>query len=273
MKYIEVIIEIPDNQHELSEILLAYLSDYFESFTEEQSLLKAYTSEKEFSEDFTNQICKKFNVKYKTNIISSKNWNEEWEKSFKPVVINKLLHIRAPFHNPIPGIKNEIVIEPKMAFGTGHHETTFLMCKLMSTYNFSKSSVLDMGCGTGILAIYSFLLGANNITAIDIDEWSFYNCTENCNTNKCNNIKIIQGDVESIPEYENYDFILANINFNVLINDIEKYTNKLNSNGKLILSGFFELELDRIKKICQANGLLFDKYLEKNRWIAVAFSK
>lgn len=273
MKYIEVNIEIPDNQHELSEILLAYLSDHFESFTEEIGVLKAYTSEKEFSEDFTNQICKKFNVKYKTNIISSKNWNEEWEKSFKPVVIDELLHIRAPFHNSIPGIKNEIVIEPKMAFGTGHHETTFLMCKLMSKYNFSKSSVLDMGCGTGILAIYSFLLGANNITAIDIDEWSFNNCTENCNTNKCSNIKIIKGDVNAIPENENYDFILANINLNVLINDIQKYADKLNSKGILILSGFFELELDGIKKICETNGLLFDKYLEKNNWVAVAFMK
>ncbi len=273
MNYIELKIQIPENHSDLSEIIMAQLSLFFDSFIEEADCLKAYISEKDYSREHAENICEKYKLKYSVKIIKSKNWNEEWEKSFKPVLIENSLHIRAPFHSTDKSVKHEIIIEPKMAFGTGHHETTWLMCKFMSEFDFDNQNVLDMGCGTGILAIYASMLGAKKITAIDIDEWSFKNSEENCIKNHCHNIKIICGNVDSIPENETYNYILANINLNVLKNDIAIYAKKLDKHGKLIVSGFFENELQEIKNISKISGLLFDKYITKNEWVAAIFCK
>ncbi|MDL2262230.1 50S ribosomal protein L11 methyltransferase [Bacteroidales bacterium OttesenSCG-928-I21] len=273
MNYIEVSIVIPTDKKFISEILVAFLAELgFDSFSEDNDILSAYIYESEFVLTKVETLMQEYNVDFSIKTIAQQNWNAEWEKNFEPIVVGNYLAIKAPFHKQDFDTKHTIIIEPKMSFGTGHHATTHLMCQLMAKYNFTDSSVLDMGCGTGILAIYAALLGAKNITAIDIDEWAYENTIENIERNNFIDIKTIKGDVSSIPS-EEYNFVLANINLNILKNDIPRYSQHLKTDSYMFLSGFFASELPQISEICKNHNLSLKETIERENWIASVFCK
>ena len=199
------------------------------------------------------------------------NWNAEWEKNFNPIIVDDLVSIRAPFHNN-PNVKYDIVIEPKMSFGTGHHETTHMMVQHLLQLKLENKKVLDMGCGTGILAIFAEMKGAKPIDAIDIDNWCYLNSIENAERNNCNSISVYEGDA-SLLKNKNYDVIIANINRNILLNDIKIYANCLSSGGILLLSGFYKEDFTIINKEAENQKLKLDGELIKNNWMSLKFVK
>ena len=258
-----------------SEILIAHLSalgfDTFESnengFTAfvEQSVQVEFKAEAYAFDDF------KYTFTIET--IEQSNWNQEWEKNFEPVYVEHLLCIRAPFHPAAKGYAQEIVIMPKMSFGTGHHQTTRLMCKAMFDQEFRNTRVLDMGCGTGILAILACKLGAKEVTGIDIDAWSAENSRENCQTNQCPEIKILQGDVALLQNEKPFDHVLANINKNILKRDIPFYVERMNTKALLYLSGFFTTDQEELKEVCFNSGLEFLTSSQEESWAMMLFRK
>ena len=199
------------------------------------------------------------------------NWNEEWEKNFEPIDVDRKCHVRAPFHEKT-NAEYDIVIEPKMSFGTGHHETTHMMIQHILETDFNGKKTLDMGCGTAILAILAEMKGAEPIDAIDIDNWCYLNSIENAERNNCKHISVYEGDA-SLLAGKNYDIIIANINRNILLNDMEHYVNCLNANGTLFLSGFYTEDIPVITESCTKNGLSYVKQFERNNWVALKFVK
>ena len=197
------------------------------------------------------------------------NWNTEWEKNFEPIMVNDTVSVRAPFHEKTD-LPYEIVIEPKMSFGTGHHETTHLMIQQLLSADLKDKTVLDMGSGTGILAIMAELRGAKSVDAIDIDDWCYENAMENAERNNCKKIRVFKGDAALLAD-KNYDVIIANINRNVLINDLPVYYKCLNKGGILLLSGFYREDIPFIKKAATGLGLKESDLLEKNNWISLKF--
>ncbi|MDR2010495.1 MAG: 50S ribosomal protein L11 methyltransferase [Bacteroidales bacterium] len=273
MNYIEVSINIPADNKFIADILIAFLAEQgFDSFCEDNNILSAYINEENFNKTEVELLMKEYNVDHFIKIIPQQNWNAEWEKNFDPIIVENQLTIKAPFHNQNFDTRFIIEIEPKMSFGTGHHATTYMMCHLMADYVFNESSVLDMGCGTGILAIYAALKGAENIVAIDIDEWAYENTIENVQRNNIENIQTIMGDVNFIPDRQ-FDYILANINLNILKKDIPAYVEHMKKGSLLFLSGFFASELPQINLICKENNLCFIKSIEKENWTACVFNK
>ena len=205
--------------------------------------------------------------------IKGRNWNEEWEKNyFEPLLIADKCVIRAPFHKVYPKAQYEIVIEPNMAFGTGNHETTAMMVETILENNFENKTVLDMGCGTGILGIMASMKGAHKVTAIDIDEWSFKGAIENSAINNVQNIVIKQGDAGLLGN-EKYDIILANIHKNVLISDLPAYNSVLKKGGLLVMSGFYYEDIPEITEAARMQKLEPTDYLVKNNWVAYSFRK
>lgn len=265
----------PDNEIN-REILVAYLSQLdFESFDETTDAVNAFFPiEKVLTNDIKTCLSEvPFQVDFSEEEMPDINWNEEWEKNyFQPLLINNQVLIRAPFHREYPKAQYEIVIEPNMAFGTGNHETTSLMMEHLSEINMEGQTVLDMGCGTGILGIYASKLGAESITAIDIDSWSFEATAENARLNHVNNLEASIGDAQLLGE-QKFDLILANIQKNIILQDIEKYVAVLSNGGLLIVSGFYENDLEDI--LGRASELLLTKIeiKERNKWIACAFQK
>ena len=278
MKYIEVECVFTPYSEIASEIACANLGTIgFDSFTDTPQGIKAYIPKKDFTAEilessFSNLHDLKINVKYEIKEIAEQNWNAKWESDFPPVIINNDCIIKAPFHNIKKKYKYEILVEPKMSFGTGHHETTSLMMEHILSTDISKKNILDMGCGTGVLAILASMREAEKITAIDIDEWAYKNSIENVKRNKCQNIDIQMGDAQLI-ENKKYDIILANINRNILMNDIRKYSDCLSKNGLLFLSGFYQSDLEAIKKECNQNNLEFETEFHRNNWVAAKFLK
>jgi len=199
------------------------------------------------------------------------NWNEEWEKNFSPIMVDEVCQVRAPFH-PKLDTEFDIVIEPKMSFGTGHHATTHMMIQHILKEDWQDKKVLDMGCGTGVLAILSEMKGANPIDAIDIDNWCYLNTLENIERNNCKHISTYEGDA-GLLEGKNYDTIIANINRNILLKDMATYANCLNEKGSLFLSGFYQEDLAIIKESCEKLGLSYESHLERDNWIAAKFVK
>lgn len=258
-----------------SEILMAMISDMgFESFDTSEKGFTAYIPEENANNvDINNLSFSDFTYTFTIEKIAQVNWNEEWEKNFEPVVVENLICIRAPFHPANKTVKHEIIIMPKMSFGTGHHQTTQLMCEAMYACDFKDKRVLDMGCGTGVLAILAHLLKAKNILAIDIDDWSVENSIENCTANNCTGITVKKGDIESIERLENLDIILANINKNILKKHIPFYSKKLNLKGKLFLSGFFKTDVDELIELAEENSLRLQTPYFKDEWAALVFEK
>jgi len=220
------------------EILIAELGYAgFESFVETKEGVTAYIQKDALNNNILDDIqilnSDEFQINYTFEEIEQVNWNEEWEKNFKPIVVNDICTIRAPFHEQ-PHTKYDIVIEPKMSFGTGHHETTHMMIQHILNNELTNKSVLDMGCGTGVLAILAEMKGAKPIDAIDIDNWCYTNSLENVARNKCKHISVFEGDA-ALLKNRVYDVVFANINRNILLKDISKYADCLQKNGILFL--------------------------------------
>jgi len=259
-----------------AEILMAELAEVgFDSFEDTPTGIKAYIPKDSWNEHILQDIYllsnPEFTISYQITEIEQVNWNEEWEKNFSPIVVEDLCTVRANFH-PVPNTRYDIVITPKMSFGTGHHETTYMMLQQLLPLSLEGAKVLDMGCGTGILAIMAALRGARDITAIDIDPWCVENATENVQQNDCSFITIKEGDVSLIAG-EQYNLILANINRNILLSDIPAYTQALLPQGLLLVSGFYEEDLPAIKEKCQEVGLTYLSHIERNRWVSAKFQR
>lgn len=258
-----------------SEILMAVISDLgFESFDFNDKGFTAYIKEEDAAGiNLSDLVFDDFTFTCEIKKIPLTNWNAEWEKNFEPVMVDDLLFIRAPFHEKNKNFKHEIVIMPKMSFGTGHHQTTRLVCKAMFETEFNKKRVLDMGCGTGILAILAQFLGAKDILAIDIDEWSVENSIENCATNNCKEIVVKKGDVDLLDNEKPFDIIIANINKNILKMHLPVYSKKLKTGGKLFLSGFFTTDMEELKEVAAKQNLEFNSYKNENEWAMMLLEK
>ena len=256
-----------------NEILIAELGVVgFESFVENDEGVKAYIQKQEATQSIdTIQILQNdtFKISYSIKEIKKQNWNALWEQNFKPIVVDNLCTVRAKFHET-PLTPYDIIITPKMSFGTGHHETTYMMLELMLKNNFKNQRVLDMGCGTGVLAILAEKLGASKIDAVDIDSWCYENTLENTSHNKCKKIQAYNSDA-TIIKNKTYDIILANINKNILLNDIPLYVRSLNKNGVLLLSGFYQNDMSDIVEKCKSYSLKFTENVEKKDWVALKF--
>lgn len=260
-----------------TEILVAELSDIgFESFVEEDYGLKAYIKSNEFNEkhlaDLFSLNNPDFQISYEVHQIEDQNWNAKWESEYEPVIIDKRCYIRAPFHPSKPEIEFEIEIEPQMSFGTAHHETTHQMIQLLMDENVEGLSVLDMGCGTAVLAVLAAMKKAKKIHAIDNDEWAYRNAYDNVRKNQFDHILVEQGDAGLLKD-QNYQLILANINKNILLNDMEVYASVLEADGKIFFSGFYENDLVDIKQKADEVGLSFVHHISKNKWVAAVFQK
>lgn len=258
-----------------SDILIAMLSDLgFDSFTQNDKGFDAYIlSDLENEAEVKELSFEDFSFTYVKIAIPKTNWNEEWEKNFNPVYVDDLVCIRAHFHPQVENIKHDIIITPKMSFGTGHHDTTWLMSKTMFSLNFKDTHVLDMGCGTGILAILAKQLGATNLLGIDIDEWSIENSIENASINNASDIEFKKGDASLLPTNETFDIILANINKNVLKKDMASYFTCLKKDGYLLLSGFFTTDVEELKQLAQSIGFTFVESYNKNEWAVIKLKK
>ncbi|WP_139002224.1 50S ribosomal protein L11 methyltransferase [Hyunsoonleella aestuarii] len=256
------------------EILIAELGYAgFESFVETEEGVTAYIQKEDWNTNILDDIqvlnSEEFNITYTFEEIEQTNWNAEWEKNFNPIVVDNICAVRAPFHDKFD-TEFDIIIEPKMSFGTGHHETTHMMIQHILKNDFTNKSVLDMGCGTGVLAILSEMKGANRVDAIDYDNWCYLNSLENVQRNNCKTITVIEGDA-SVLRNKRYDIIIANINRNILLNDMEVYVSCLNKNGMLFLSGFYEEDIPIIKTKCEKHLLKFEEKLERNNWVSLKF--
>ena len=258
-----------------TEMLIAQLGYVgFESFVEQDYGVTAYIQKQEWNSKILEDVfllhSNEFNITFEHNEIAQTNWNEEWEKNFNPIQVDDLVSIRAPFHtNPL--LQFDIVIEPKMSFGTGHHETTHMMVQHLLALDLDTKKVLDMGCGTGILAIFAEMKGAKPIDAIDIDSWCYENSLENIQRNNCNHITVYEGDASLLKE--KYDVIIANINRNILLSDMKTYTDCLNENGVLLLSGFYKEDIAIIEDEVTKYGLTFETMIQKNNWVALKYVK
>ena len=257
-----------------TEILIAELGEVgFESFIETETGLNAYIQKSQWQTDLLDQIqimrSKEADISFTVEEIGHTNWNAEWESNFKPVTVDNRCTVRAPFH-PATDCEFDIIIEPKMSFGTGHHETTHMMVQHLLDMELKDKYVLDMGCGTGILAILAEFRGATHIDAIDIDHWCYLNSLENVERNNCKHISVYEGD-SKLLKGKRYDVIVANINRNILLKDIGKYASCLNKEGTLILSGFYKNDIPHIEAECKVNMLKITKKLERNNWISLKF--
>jgi len=252
---------------EQSEILIAELSEInFEAFEEKENLLEAFVKKKDFNESELNKIVLSKNISYKKFKIKSTNWNEKWESEFERVRVNAFVAVRASFHKPITNVLHEIIITPKMSFGTAHHPTTWLMLRQMEKMDFNNKTVLDFGTGTGILAILAKKLGAKSVTAIDNDEWSITNAEENFSANNCCDIQLYNKD--NLMGFTKFDIILSNINLNVIIANSDNFKN-ISHHTQLLLSGFLKKDTDMLLSEFGNKGFIFNQMVEKEGWVSV----
>ncbi|PIQ20743.1 MAG: 50S ribosomal protein L11 methyltransferase [Cytophagales bacterium CG18_big_fil_WC_8_21_14_2_50_42_9] len=274
MDFIQVTVQTPE---ELTDIITAELSQVgYDTFMETENGLCAYITEDIFSETELQAVLQKYqqvaDLPYSTDKIPQQNWNEEWEKNFEPLLISGICSVRASFHPQPENITYDIVINPKMSFGTGHHETTTLMIQNQLDLTHTSKRVLDMGCGTGILAILAVKLGAGEVVAVDIEDWTVENARENAALNNTP-VEVRLGDIEVVRQDQPYDIILANINRNVLLADIPVYALLLKPGATLVMSGFYTEDLDAILAVAQANNLVYKSVREKNNWISVVMTR
>ncbi|MFB6342395.1 50S ribosomal protein L11 methyltransferase [Saccharicrinis sp. FJH62] len=274
----DVKINIPVTNNALTEILIALLSDYgFDGFIEEDRQLRAFISDDKATKneitDVINALSVEEKLSFEISKLEEKNWNEEWEKNFfQPIRIGDKCLIRSSFH-PVQGkAEYEILVDPKMSFGTGHHATTYLMIEELLETDLQNKVVLDMGCGTGILAILAAMRGSSDLTAIDIDEWAYNNTKENIAINNVDGIKVVLGGAEKLGNRQ-FDVIIANINRNILLEDMKYYSLVLKSGGKILFSGFYLSDLDIIKEEAEKNNLVYHHHHTKSDWTMAVFYK
>ena len=262
-----------DIQHDMLITMLAEIG--FDSFMDEAHVLKAYCSV-EYRDDMAVEnllLDPAFADIHLMHVeeMPDKDWNEVWEASYQPVVVNERCRVRAPFHEPDPGFEFDLVIEPKMSFGTANHETTAQIIQLMLETDFQEKTVLDMGSGTAVLAILAKKLGAARTVAIDNDEWAYRNAFTNCELNGISDIEIVLGDASSIKG--SYDVVLANINRNILLRDMQCYVTAMNPHAHIFFSGFYTEDLSSIQAEAERLGLSYCRHLSRNNWVAVEFVK
>ena len=276
MEYTKITCKLSPDGELARELLIAELGDAgFESFVETDDAVEAFIPTRSFSQEllaeerFQNNEFFKF--QYTREEIADQNWNEVWEQNyFEPLLIEDQCLVRAPFHETFPAARYEIIINPRMAFGTGNHETTHMMIKAMLEMDFAGKSVLDMGCGSGILSILASMKGAAKVTAIDIDEWSYSNTIENAALNGAHNIVVLLGDANLLGN-ETYELVLANIQRNILLQDMPVYRNVLRPGGELVMSGFYTTDLEAISEKAVSLGLKPVQTYERSSWCAARF--
>ena len=264
----------------INDILASELGDIgFESFTSNKEGLTAYINTNEYDESSLDVCLKNFpvqgiNFQHTLKLIEDRDWNEEWEKNyFKPIRIENECLIRASFHPDETGFRYTIVIDPKMAFGTGNHATTYLMIREILKLDLAGKEVLDMGCGTAVLAILAAMKNAMRVVAIDIDEWAYNNAVENCRINGTDNIEVMLGGAEQISGSGTFDYIFANINRNILLTDICRYVLALKSEGIIFMSGFYKEDIPVIEEECNKNGLQLNYFTELDNWVTISVQK
>lgn len=266
MNSIQLSIEANEEQQE---ILISQLSDLgADGFEQTGDYLIAYFNENVFESYEVNDLLKSYVFTAKT--IEERNWNQEWESNFQPVIVDNFCAIRAEFHEPIKNVEHEIIITPKMSFGTGHHATTYMMIEQMKDIDFNNKTVFDFGTGTGVLAILAEKLNASKIEAIDVDDWSITNAKENIERNGCKNISVSLSS--QVPD-SSHDVILANINRNIILNYLSRLGNNLNQNCLMLLSGLLTSDEENIVEACTNENLRFVKRIERNKWISLLFIK
>lgn len=276
MTYLQFSINCITDKKNIPETIIAYLTTIgFDGFQETDSRLKAFIIKEKFNwDDFRETIdkLKSINIEIDYNVSEEEdqNWNKEWEKNFDPVVIGDRVLIRAPFHPDDEDLPCTIVIEPKMSFGTGHHQTTRLMIKEMLKMELAGKRVLDMGCGTGILSMFASKNGAAYVLAIDIDNWAYENALENIAENDLHNIEVKLGDKSAIAG-DDFDMILANINRNTLVSDISEYRKHLRKGGSMILSGFLTEDVQFVLDAAYASNLNHLSTTEESGWLVLTF--
>jgi ribosomal protein L11 methyltransferase len=266
MDHIQV--SFTDLQAEQKEILIARLTDAgFDGFEEHENGLDAFISKDRFDKTVLNEIAFKYQLPFQLQEIKETNWNERWETSFQPVIVDDYVAVRADFHAPVLNCKHEIIITPKMSFGTGHHATTYLMIRLMRELNFAGKQVLDFGTGTGILAILAEKENAENIVAIDIDDWSIENAKENIAKNNSRKIILLKADHPVLQKKA--DIILANINRNVILENFDTLSGLLNKNGNMLLSGFLTSDFEAIISEAGKKRLRLQQKFTRDNWLCM----
>lgn len=273
MKYKEINIKIAENESLREKLMAVLLGIGYDSFMETEQSIAAYIETGLFDMNRLQEILQDFEGSAsieKIHDLADQNWNAIWESNYEPVIIEGKCIVRAPFHEKPAGIEYDVVIQPKMSFGTAHHGTTYLMIQLILENDFTGKQVLDMGSGTAVLAIMAAMKGAERTTAIDNDEWAYNNARENCELNSIKNIDVIFGDASSIPG-GGYDVVLANINRNILLDDIQHYNKNLNDDASIFLSGFYEDDLAVIIEEAQKFGWNFVEHRTRNEWVAAVF--
>lgn len=278
MKYFEVTFYTHPCTETINDVVSALAGDIgFESFVECEGGVQAYIQQTLFNKEVLEEMVAEFpipdaKVEYTVKEAEDKNWNEEWEKNFfQPIIIGDRCVIHSTFHRDIPQAEYDIVINPQMAFGTGHHETTSLIIGELLDNDLQGKSLLDMGCGTSILAILARMRGAAPCTAVDIDEWCVRNSLENIELNGVDRISVFQGDASLLKDQGPFDVIIANINRNILLNDMKRYVSCMHPGSELYMSGFYVDDIPVIQAEAEHNGLRFIHHKEKNRWAAVKF--
>jgi ribosomal protein L11 methyltransferase len=271
MQYLEITITpIADDA---AQIMVAYLSEiHFDSFVEEENVLKAYILESNFDKQSLEDNLATFQLRYSMAKMANINWNEEWEKNYDPVIVNDAVAVRASFHQPIDGVTTNIIITPKMSFGTGHHSTTHLMLEQISLLDMNGKTVLDYGCGTGVLGIYAAIQGAESVIANDIEDWCVENTIENATVNNVNNIKAFLGDLDALPP-TSYDIILANINLNILKAQMPKLAAMLNPGGHLFCSGIMVSDKDELILAAKEADVIYQNSTNRLNWMMIHFIK
>ena len=269
-KYIEITFEVESSEQ--SEILIARLNDAIEAegFEEGEGFVKAYIPEAKYDQAVFNQLMQP-GSKYSVSVIKNENWNSIWENSFNPVIIENFVAIRANFHESIKDVAYEIVITPKMSFGTGHHATTCLMLESLQQYGCGGKKLADFGTGTGILAILAEKMDAEKVLAIDYDDWSIENASENIERNKCRKIQLIKED--HFPVGEKWDMILANVNLRVILANMESFHLNLNNGGLLIISGILQEDKNEVESLAFSHSFLTHSIRQKNNWLCMSFTK
>lgn len=280
MKYLEFIFHTEPCTEVVNDVLSAVLGEVgFESFVEQEGGIAAYIQTSLYDEEALKSALDSFpladtTLTYTYKEAEDKDWNEEWEKNFfQPIVIGNRCVIHSTFHHDVPQAEYDIVINPQMAFGTGHHETTSLIIGELLEADLQGKALLDMGCGTSILAILARMRGAAPCAAIDIDEWCVRNSLENIELNHVDSISVFQGDASILPDKGPFDVVIANINRNILLNDMKHYVARMNPDARLFMSGFYADDIPAIREEAERNGLRFVHHKEKNRWAAVQFEK
>lgn len=280
MKYIEIRFNVKaDDVALVTDVLAALLVEAgYDSFVPDATGMSAYIPEDKYSEpallETIGHLPVEAEIEWSCNHYADQNWNEEWEKHyFKPIVIGNECVIHSTFHTNVPEARYKIVIDPKMAFGTGHHETTSLMLEWILRHDFTGENVLDMGCGTAILAILARMRGATSATAIDIDEWAYQNALENIRLNHIDGIDVLLGDKSLLGDGRLYDTVLANINRNIHLDNMQAYASVMHTGSTIYMSGFYTQDLPSLQTCARQYGLLYKDHLEKNNWVAARFVK